>query len=159
MNALCLWEKCFSNDEFGSLMSVNGRGQLILSGTIVAGVGKGRQYLLMPEFMHQFEHILGAPPYPGTLNIMMSDVGPTDQRKLEELRGERGIIIHGFVKHGEHFFPGVSLRCTLTSGDIEHSALVFFPERTVHPPEVFEVITVQRILDAADIGDQVIIRI
>lgn len=140
-------------------MSVNGRGQLILSGTIVAGVGKGRQYLLMPEFMHQFEHVLGSRPHPGTLNVVVLGMGPSDHRKLEELKGEKGIKIHGFVKHGERFFPGVSLWCTVLIRDIEHSALLFFPEKTVHPPDILEVITKQRILDTADIGDQVIIRI
>lgn len=138
-------------------MTVYHREQLILSGEIITGVGKGGNYLQMAEFVHQFEPILGSKPYPGTLNIRVRKMRPTDFEMLDELKKGEGIPIQGFSRDGKDYLPGISLKCTLSVGHTDHSALVFFPERTVHSPEVLEVITRQRILDISMIGDKAIV--
>jgi len=126
---------------------------LKLTGTIVHGVGKGEYYLSKPEFNRQFERILGIKPFPGTLNVRVVSLNDQEKSQLDQQKKQHGILIHGFEKGGKHYFPGIAVHCSVIVGRTHIPALIIFPEKTVHPPEILEIISNIRILDHAFLGE------
>ena len=95
--------------------------------------------------------------HPGTLNVRVRNLRTGEIQRLNELKQVEGVQIQGFRRDGTDYLPGISLKCVLSVGNTDHTALVFFPEKTIHPPEVLEIITKQRILDISMIGDKAMI--
>ncbi|MBN2154846.1 MAG: DUF120 domain-containing protein [Candidatus Lokiarchaeota archaeon] len=46
---------------------------MIFQGTIQKGFGTGAFYVQLPHYFQGFTDLLGAPPYPGTLNVLFSE--------------------------------------------------------------------------------------
>ena len=46
----------------------------IITGTLFSGLGEGAYYISLPGYKKQFISKLGFKPYPGTLNLKISDV-------------------------------------------------------------------------------------
>ena len=140
---------------------------LELTGTIIRGVGTGGHFVAITGFSRQFERILEGEPFPGTLNILVDEGDYPLLERLAILKTANGITIKGFREEGKDYFPAIALHCMVTilppapsTGNREFSipALVVFPEVTVHPPGILEIIATERILDSAGIGDSVGIR-
>jgi riboflavin kinase, archaea type len=74
---------------------------LEVSGTAFSGMGKGKYYVGLPEYQRRFEAALGYRPYPGTLNVKLSDRKVIE--RLGELRRSGGTKIPGFTLEGEQF--------------------------------------------------------
>ncbi len=168
-------------------MSVSGRDPIILRGRIVSGTGKGGYYLRKEEFCTQFERILGKRPYPGTLNVEVDGFVSKLREAMDDVKRSYGITIQGFKIDGKDYFPGISLSCTLlpppssllpSSSTLpspsrtpppssstpaqpiqDIPALIFFPEQTIHPPEILEIISTQRLLDVYEMGQNVTLKV
>jgi riboflavin kinase, archaea type len=140
--------------------------QLELTGTIIRGVGTGGHYVAIPGFSVQFKRILGGVPFPGTLNVRIHDGGHSLLKQLQALKSSDGIPIEGFSEGEKDYFPAIALRCrvlipgqrTSSSQSLSIPSLVVFPEITVHPPEILEIVSTERILDSTEIGERVTIR-
>ena len=125
---------------------------LELTGTIIGGVGTGARYVAIPGFSRQFGRILGKEPFPGTLNI---DIRPQDRPllgRLSAMKASEGIIIRGFCSGGTEYFPAVALRCEVMPGTLCIPAVAVFPEVTVHPEHILEIVASERILDQTSMG-------
>jgi riboflavin kinase len=57
--------------------------KLILTGAVFSGCGEGRKFLELPWVKQQIKQRLGFTPYPGTLNVILSEES-TQQRELLE---------------------------------------------------------------------------
>ena len=141
--------------------------QLELTGTIIRGVGTGGQYVALQGFSRQFEKLLGGIPFPGTLNIRICEEDRHILDRLSELKASTGITIEGFSEEGKDYFPAITLRCSVVIGStflpsphrmLSFSSLVVFPETSVHPPEILEIVSTDRILDHSEVGEKVTVR-
>ncbi|MCW4047073.1 MAG: CTP-dependent riboflavin kinase [Candidatus Bathyarchaeota archaeon] len=54
-----------------------------LTGKVFSGTGEGRKYLTLPWVKQQIEKKLGFTPYPGTLNILLSEESARRKKLLE----------------------------------------------------------------------------
>ena len=131
--------------------------KLELTGTIIRGVGTGGRYVAIAGFSRQFERILGREPFPGTLNIEVEESDHPCLERLSEMKASSGITINGFSEDGKEYCPAIALHCFVLAGGKQIPSLLVFPEITVHPPEILEIVSPDRILDVAEIGDSVTI--
>jgi len=68
---------------------------LALEGTVFTGLGEGAYYISKKFYKEQFKKKLGFDPYPGTLNLKLSDGFDLETRK--ELDAYPAIEIKGFI--------------------------------------------------------------
>ncbi|MBP2029908.1 riboflavin kinase [Methanohalophilus levihalophilus] len=105
-----------------------------LHGHVVTGLGEGQYYIGQEGYQRQFHEKLGFSPYPGTLNIHLTDFS----MKLRE-GAEKGAVIPlaGFTD-GERTFGGVSCYRVYING-VE--AAVVMPDRTHYPKDLLEIVS------------------
>lgn len=131
--------------------------RLKIKGNIIRGTGKGKTFLAMPEYLTQFSRILGCTPYPGTLNLLICESEREKINEIEKLREKKGILVKGFERGEKRHLSGRAVECRVMLREHIFPALLYFPEKTHHPPEIMEIISCVRILDHADIGEQVVV--
>jgi len=102
----------------------------LVVGEVVSGVGEGAYYVRL--YSERFRDYLGFDPYPGTLNVRVL----FPKTIFGALVNLRPVLIPGFVKNGRTF-GDVKAYPVLIRG-IEGAIVI--PSRTVHPPEIAEVI-------------------
>jgi len=68
--------------------------EIELHGKVVTGLGEGQYYMSLEGYKTQFESKLGFTPYPGTLNLVLTDHSTVLRKRLEE---SDGILINGFT--------------------------------------------------------------
>jgi len=61
--------------------------QIRIKGAVVSGQGVGKNFVELKWARRQFEEKLGFKPYPGTLNLILTDEEVEKRRKLERLEG------------------------------------------------------------------------
>ena len=123
-----------------------------VTGKVFTGLGEGRYYLSKPGYRRQFVSLLGFMPYPGTLNLRVTD--PSSRRSLLTLRAQSGIPVAGFVDK-DRTFGGARCYPVKIQGKVE--AAVIVPERTHYPDDVVELLSpvfLRKALNLSD-GDEV----
>ena len=125
-----------------------------LEGSVLTGLGEGQYSINIPGYRKQFEEQLHFVPFPGTLNVQLSEESSETRSRLSELPS---LPIHGF-SDGERTYGGG--KCYPVKIDGTEAALVV-PERTHYPDDLIEVIAPVRLREALDLkdGDHVKIRI
>ena len=111
-------------------------GQLDFRGTIFTGFGEGRYYVSLKGYAKPFVEALGFEPFPGTLNLRLSNESMIEQRRsLDYLRG---VEVSGFRDRSRTYGP---VRCfrALIAG--KHRGAVLAIERTHYDSSVLEVIS------------------
>ena len=109
-----------------------GQKQKSLKGIVESGLGEGKYYLSFPQYKKQIIEKLGFEPYPGTLNLRVSEA------ELEFFRTHQADeIIAGFATK-ERTFGGLRAIPVKISG--KHSGALIFPDRSAHPRTIAEVI-------------------
>lgn len=104
-------------------------------GTLFSGMGKGRYYVGHPEYQRRFEKVLGYVPYPGTLNIKLSDRAVIEE--VSSIRKGGGVKVDGFSIGGESFS---SLNCY--DGDLRGERVtLLFIDVTYYNESVAELIS------------------
>ena len=138
--------------------------EVSLSGWVTGGMGEGRHYISLPGYMEQFEERLGYAPFPGTLNVDLTDESVRRRGALESFDP---IQIEGWEDDERTYGPAV---CYLARIEVEHAAderttyddaHVIAPERTHHDEDQLEVIAPEKLRDALGLsdGDRVTIRV
>ncbi|MDY1591462.1 MAG: DUF120 domain-containing protein [Methanofastidiosum sp.] len=129
-------------------------GELIIDGTIVSGIGEGKYYVSRPFYKKQFEDGLGFSPYPGTLNITLTD--ETDILLRKFLDRYPSVILKSGTDEGRSFG---NVRCykALIDGRIEGAVII--PLRTHHPQNVVEIIAPKNLKNFLKKKDGELIRI
>ena len=76
---------------------------IILSGTIVKGLGEGAFFMSMPHYKNEIKKKLGFDAYSGTLNVKITE------KKFSSLKNNLPVEIKGYKKGGKTF-GGASCR-------------------------------------------------
>lgn len=108
----------------------------IITGTLFSGLGEGAYYISLPGYKKQFISKLGFEPYPGTLNLKISDV--LHKQFFDKLSKNDGILIEGFTDKKRTYGNVKCFPCTINS-NIQGSIIVI--ERTHHDRFVIELIS------------------
>jgi len=120
------------HQEYNRIFAEGGT-SYILSGAVVSGIGEGKYYMRLGPYKEQFSAVLGFEPYPGTLNIRLSQSSLPVRKKLDSLDWTR---IKGFSTDGRTFGDARCIPCRI--GTIKCGIVV--PGRTHYPDDLIEVI-------------------
>jgi 3,4-dihydroxy 2-butanone 4-phosphate synthase len=139
--------------EYSSIFSPESD-TLELEGNVLKGLGEGQYYVSIPGYKKQFEEKLHFIPFPGTLNVKLTENSLALRHRLLELAA---VQIEGF-NDGERTFGGG--KCyPVNIGGVE--AAVVSPERTHYPSDLIEIIAPVKLRDALSLkdGDRVVIQV
>jgi len=123
-------------------------GKIVLSGTIISGKGEGKKFVNLPWVIRQIKKTLGFKPYPGTLNVLLSN---ESSRREEMLNRTRRITI--LAEDG--YCNGVLIRSTIDN--IECAIVI--PEIANYPKEILEIIAPMNLRELFKLEDGDEIRI
>lgn len=130
-----------------------------LDGTVTVGMGEGRHYISLPGYMEQFETRLGYEPFPGTLNVSLTDESARARTALDAVSP---VEIDGWEDDERTYGPAFCYPATVESGGRKYERThVIAPERTHHDADQLEVIAPIKLreeLGLAD-GDSLTVRI
>lgn len=124
---------------------------VVFHGRVFTGLGEGGYYISLRGYAKQFQEALGFVPFPGTLNLRLSDPKQVEERR--RLKVLPGIEVLGF-RDGQRTFGPVKCFRAKISG--RHRGAVLAIERTHYDSTVLEVIApigLRRVLGLRD-GDE-----
>ncbi len=116
-----------------------------VKGTISAGLGEGAYYLSQEGYIDQLKERFNLIPFPGTLNIHLSE---NDSPMMELLRRGPGIEIEGFRSGERTFGSCLCYPCKVNGED----GVIMVPNRTLHQNTV-EIISEKRMRDVLNLED------
>jgi riboflavin kinase len=127
-------------------------------GNVVSGMGEGAYYMSLEGYRKQFKEKLGYEPYPGTLNVRLTDQIFMNARR--ELGKHQSIFIDGF-SDGTRTYGWVKCYPAVINDGAVDNAAVLVLERTHYDDSMLEVIAPAPIKQAAGIknGDKVKVRV
>ncbi|WP_405294557.1 DUF120 domain-containing protein [Methanobrevibacter sp.] len=114
-----------------------------IDGEVTTGLGKAAYFLSQEFYTREFEKNLGFIPYPGTLNVIVSD------KYLDEI-SEIKNNCQNLIKPDEGFGAVKYINATLNN--IIYGAIVF-PAKTTHDENYLEFIAEKRLRDELNIDD------
>jgi riboflavin kinase len=83
---------------------------MLIRGEVTSGKGEGRLYIVKNEYAEQFRKAFGFVPFPGTLNLVVTE---KNYENFQSLKKRKGIKISGFEKDGERFGEVNCFNCIL----------------------------------------------
>ncbi|EHQ34995.1 DUF120 domain-containing protein [Methanoplanus limicola] len=128
------------------------KGYFRFEGKVVSGLGEGRYYVSIPEYLVQFKEKLGFEPYPGTLNLKLDPAGIEARRKLDNLRWTE---ITGFTSNDRTFGSAGCLKCSIGG----YMCAIIVPGRSHYPEDTVEIISEVRLRDKEGLKDGDIITV
>ncbi len=135
--------------------AINGIKEIEFQGIITKGMGEGAYYISLEGYRKQFIEKLGFDPYPGTLNIKVSNDYIYVKNLLKSY--QNNIFIEGF-SDGKRTYGWVKCYKAIIN-NIEGALLIL--ERTHHDASILEAIAPVKILDNAnlDYGSTITIKV
>jgi riboflavin kinase len=113
-----------------------GRNELTFRGTLFTGFGEGRYYISLKGYSRSFNRALGFEPFPGTLNLRLTNEAMIEQRRrLDTLEG---IEVPGFSDGKRSYGPVKVFRARIAG---RHPGAVLAIERTHYDSSVLEIIS------------------
>jgi riboflavin kinase len=100
-----------------------------LAGKVFSGTGEGRRYLTLPWVKRQIEEKLGFTPYPGTLNILLSEESARRRKLLETADAMK-------INPAEGYCSGILHKARIE----EAECAIVIPEVAGYPRDYLEVI-------------------
>jgi riboflavin kinase len=127
-------------------------------GNVISGMGEGAYYMSLEGYRRQFREKLGYEPYPGTLNVRLTDQIYMNGRL--ELGKHPSIFINGFSDGTRTYGWVKCYRATINDGAIDNAAVLVL-ERTHYDDSMLEVIGPISIKQAAGIknGDRIKVQV
>jgi riboflavin kinase, archaea type len=125
-------------------------------GNVISGMGEGAYYMSLEGYRRQFREKLGYEPYPGTLNVRLTDQIYMNGRL--ELGKHPSIFINGF-SDGTRTYGWVKCYCAIINDGAIDNAAVLVLERTHYDDSMLEVIAPISIKQAAGIKNGDIIKV
>jgi riboflavin kinase len=113
-----------------------GERDVVFRGEVFTGLGEGGYYISLPGYAKQFRETLGFAPFPGTLNLRLSDPVMAEQRR--RLRQLPGLEVRGFEDGKRSYGPVKCFRARVAG---RYPGAVLAIERTHHDSTVLEVIS------------------
>ena len=117
------YQNIFSN-EFGTVE---------LHGNLITGLGEGQYYIGLDGYKHQFEKILDFTPFPGTLNVQLTDLSNSLRNRIDMIHAA---TVSGFTD-GERTFGGG--KCYPIKIEKINGAVIV-PDRSHYPDDLLEII-------------------
>lgn len=124
-------------------------GYVIIRGFVSSGAGEGKKFSSLPWFRKQVNEILGFEPYPGTLNLTLTDKDGGVLRKLL-LNNSLGYRI----VPENNYFPGILYRAIVASSFRGGVIRPLVPGYPINLVEVIAPVCLRRALNLKD-GDEV----
>jgi riboflavin kinase len=128
-----------------------GKNELNFKGTLFTGLNEGGYYISLKGYSKSFYRALGFEPFPGTLNLRLTNEAMIEQRRRLGLLG--GINVHGFKDGKRSYGPVKVFRARIAR---RHPGAVLAIERTHYDNSVLEIISpvnLRKVLDLKD-GDE-----
>ncbi len=119
--------------------------RVTFEGKVASGLGEGRYYLSQPGYVVQFTERLNYTPYPGTLNVRVTEDA---LRKVGLLAHWTGIRIDGYQASGRTF-GGATCFVARMNG---HPCHLIHPDRT-HYKDVVEFVAPDCLREALGVRD------
>jgi riboflavin kinase, archaea type len=113
-----------------------GKNELAFRGTLFTGLNEGRYYISLEGYSKNFSRALGFEPFPGTLNLRLTDQAMIEQRRRLDLM--KGIEIPGFSDDRRSYGP---VKCFRARIEGKHPGGVLAIERTQYDSTVLEVVS------------------
>jgi riboflavin kinase len=110
---------------------------ITLEGNVVSGMGEGAYYMSLEGYRKQFRQKLGYTPFPGTLNIKLSD--PVSIRSRRDLSTYPSVFIDGFSDNLRTYGWVKCYPVEINNQHIENAALLIL-ERTHYDDNTIEII-------------------
>ena len=129
---------------------------IMLEGHVVSGMGEGAYYMSLEGYRKQFRQKLGYDPFPGTLNIELSDPGSMCSRR--SLSAYPSIFIDGFSDKIRTYGWVRCYPAEINDGLVKNAALLIL-ERTHYDDSTIEIIAPVSIKESAGVknGDRILI--
>ena len=125
--------------------------ELSLRGAVTGGMGEGRHYITLPGYAEQFRERLGYDPFPGTLNV---DLTEESVRRRGEMAGIDAVPIDAWEDEDRTYGAATCYGVTLVAGDERYEEVhAIVPDRTHHDDDQLELIAPDRLRDALDLDD------
>ena len=124
--------------EFYSRLKINieeNSNKIVLKGSVFTGLGEGAYYMSLEGYKKQFKKHLNFIPYPGTLNLRVTD--NKNKILVNELKNKTGIEIEQFAYQGRTFGK---VKCYRAIIDNDKCSLLLI-DRTHHDSSVVEIIS------------------
>ncbi|MFL6372423.1 MAG: DUF120 domain-containing protein [Nitrososphaera sp.] len=127
-------------------------------GNVISGMGEGAYYMSLEGYRRQFREKLGYEPYPGTLNVRLTDQIYMNGRL--ELGKHPSIFINGF-SDGTRTYGWVKCYSAIINDGAIDNAAVLVLERTHYDDSMLEVIAPISIKQVAGIknGDMIKVQV
>ncbi len=138
------------------LRTVLGGGEMksiTLEGEVVSGVGEGAYYMDLEGYRKQFKTRLGFEPYPGTLNIQLSESSLLQRKILDSIDS---INIKGF-EDGKRTYGDVRCFKALIQGSIVGAVVII--DRTHYSTSILEVIAPVQLREELKLEDDKMVRV
>ena len=120
-----------------------------IDGEVTTGLGKAAYFLSQEFYTKEFKKNLGFIPYPGTLNVIVSD------EYLDEI-GEIKNNCQNLIKPDEGFGAVKYIEAVLND---EVSGAIVFPAKTTHEENYLEFIAEDKLRDELALNDGDIVSI
>ena len=123
-------------------------------GRVVSGMGEGAYYMSLAGYKKQFKEKLGYEPYPGTLNVKLTEQVFMNARR--ELGKHPSVFIDGFSDGTRTYGWVKCYRALINESAVKHAAVLVL-ERTHYDDTMLEVISPESIKQKAGIknGDRI----
>ncbi|WP_396610849.1 DUF120 domain-containing protein [Haloferax sp. S1W] len=132
---------------------------VVLEGEVTGGMGEGRHYISLPGYMEQFTERLGYEPFPGTLNVRLSDDATRTRAGMSALDA---VPIDGWEDEERTFGPATCYAAVVEADDETYEPVhIIVPERTHHDESQLEIIAPDKLRDELELedGDTVTVRV
>ena len=113
-----------------------------IKGIVVSGTKKGSYFVSLKVYSDQFKQKLGFKPFPGTLNVEISE-GTLAQ--IKQIPEEKKGIIPGKEGFGDVKFIKAALN--------EINGAVLFPVKTEHSPDILEFVAAENLRERLQLND------
>jgi riboflavin kinase len=125
-----------------------GKNELNFKGTLFTGLNEGGYYISLKGYSKSFFRALGFEPFPGTLNLRLTNEAMVEQRRRLELL--EGIKVPGFTDGKRSYGPVKVFRAKVGG---KHPGAVLAIERTHYDSSVLEIISPVNLRKALDLKD------
>ncbi|WP_410765831.1 DUF120 domain-containing protein [Haloferax sp. DFSO60] len=122
-----------------------------LDGTVTGGMGEGRHYISLSGYMEQFIERLGYEPFPGTLNVKLTEDAIHARAGMSSLDA---VPIDGWEDDERTFGPATCYAAQIDAGDETYEPVhIIVPERTHHDESQLEIIAPDKLRDELELED------
>ena len=129
-----------------------GDADVSLRGTVTSGMGEGRHYISLSGYQTQFAERLGYEPFPGTLNVDLTEESARTRAGMDALEP---VDIDGWADEERTYGPAYCWPATIETPDGDHytETHVIAPERTHHGADQLELIAPEQLRETLELED------